>query len=86
MENQILLNHPDDTDYPWHHRMLLVDLGSGRWIWATPVYPVQVGDLVGSRVRALQRGSAVPRLDGAIYAFDAIPEQASTDSDQRCVF
>ncbi|CAK0870751.1 unnamed protein product [Prorocentrum cordatum] len=50
---QVLVDYPDDPKLTWHHRLLLYELGPGRWVCATPDFLVQVLDLTGHRVLPL---------------------------------
>ena len=71
---QIIVNYPDNR-LPWHHRILLVDLGGGKWIWATPDRTVQVGDLSTLSFKTLIRNTDFPPVTGNIYGFDPLTDQ-----------
>ena len=71
---QVLVYFPDDANgLFWHHRILIVPLGGGRWTWITPDLDVQSADLTQHRVIALSRGQAFPaRRRAECYGFDPI--------------
>ena len=71
---QIIVNYPDNR-LPWHHRILLVDLGGGKWIWATPDRSVQVGDLTTLSFKTVVRNADFPPVTGNIYGFDPLTDQ-----------
>ena len=71
---QIIVNYPDNR-LPWHHRILLVDLGGGKWIWATPDRSVQVGDLTSLSFKTVVRNADFPPVTGNIYGFDPLTDQ-----------
>ena len=70
-QKQLLVHYPDDGDYPWHHRLLLIPLGEPSWIWAaTPGYGAERADVDKLRVVLPARASAFPaRYVDEIYAF-----------------
>jgi len=71
-ERQVLVPYWEE-DLPWHHRVLLVHVGNGKWIWATPDFAVQVGDVTGfTNIYVLERNGAFPQraVDRELYAFD----------------
>ena len=64
----------DAEGLDWHMRMLVIPSGQGdaRWVWATPDYEVQAGDLSEHRVIPLVGGRPLPAQQAqATYAFDA---------------
>ena len=71
-QSQVLVDYPDDANYTWHHRLLLVSLGGSVWICVTPDLAVQRIDLSNHRVVVLQRNAAFPAARvGDTYGFDA---------------
>ena len=68
-ERQIAIDHWDDEQgFFWHHRVLLVGAGNGKWIWATPDFEVQFHDLSTHQVVPIPRNSAFPeRVTGGRY-------------------
>ena len=76
-ERQIAIDHWDDEQgFFWHHRVLLVGAGNGKWIWATPDLEVQFHDLSTHQVVPIPRNSAFPeRVTGHLYAFDALTRE-----------
>ena len=61
--------------FPWHHRVLLLQISGAKWIVGTPDLEVQVCDLAGHRVVTLQRNGRWPaQVSGQIYAFDPITD------------
>ena len=75
-ERQIAIDYYDDENFSWHHRILLIGAGNGRWILATPDLEVQYQDLSERRVVPLPRGARFPqRVRGDIYAFDQISRE-----------
>ena len=45
-EPQVLLNVPDDPDgYPWHYRLLVLQIKGGRWVSLDPELELSVVDL-----------------------------------------
>ena len=71
---QILVNYPDNR-LTWHPRILLVDLGGGKWIWATPDRSVQLGDRSTRRFKTVARNADFPPVTGNIYGFDSLTDQ-----------
>ena len=59
-QSQVLVDFPDDANFEWHHRVLLVSLGGSRWICLTSTLSVQLIDLSNHRVIVLRRASAFP--------------------------
>jgi len=75
-ERQIAIDYYEDEQFSWHHRILLISAGNGRWILATPDHEVQYQDLSDKRVVPLARGARFPvRVRGDIYAFDPITRE-----------
>ena len=76
-ERQIAIDHWDDEPgFYWHHRVLLIGAGSGKWIWATPDLEVQFHDLSTHQVVPIPRNSMFPeRVTGHLYAFDALTRE-----------
>ena len=70
-QKQLLVHYADDSDYGWHHRLLLIPLGGASWIWATPDLEIERAAVDQFRVVVLARASAFPsRYVNDIYAFD----------------
>ena len=62
-----------DSDYEWHHRLLLIPLGGASWIWATPDLEIERADVDQFHVVVLARASVFPaRYVNDIYAFDPV--------------
>ena len=78
-ERQVLVDYPNDPNLQWHHRLLLVPLGGGRWICSTPDLAIQPINLNDHRVIILQRNAAFPADRAAqTYAFDPADVDAAT--------
>jgi len=61
--------------FPWHHRVLLLQVSGAKWIVGTPDLEVQVCDLGAHRVVTLPRNGRWPaQVSGQIYAFDPITD------------
>ena len=58
-EKHLLIYFGADAS-PWHHRLLLLQLGGPRWIVATPDLEAQVADFSNEAVRVLARNSPTP--------------------------
>ena len=73
-EPQLLLHFPHDQNgLTYHHRLLVVKLGPGRWVASSPDHELEVLDLTGRQYRVLTRRSAFPAdIQDRIYAFDPI--------------
>ena len=72
---QCLVGYPEDPNFYWHHRVLLVGGKDGVWIWLTPTGEVQRGKLgPDDAVVPLRRNAAFPDgVNGAnIFSFDPI--------------
>ena len=60
-ELQVLLNAPDDPDgYPWHHRLLVLQIKRGRWVSLDPELELSVVDLDFADYILLDRNSFFP--------------------------
>lgn len=76
-EKQDAIDYFDDPVFQWHVRLLMINFGRGRWIWATPDMEVQYGDLAQHRVVPVARAAPYPaRLLGNLYAFDPVSAEA----------
>lgn len=74
-ERQVAIDFFDDPHFRWHVRLLMINCGGGKWIWATPDLEVQYGDLTAHRIVAIPRDSPFPtRLHGELYAFDPLAD------------
>ena len=60
-ERQVLVDFPDDPNFEWRHRLLLVSLGDKKWIGCTPILSLQRTDLVGHRIVILPRSGPLPK-------------------------
>ena len=61
--------------FPWHHRVLLLQIAGAKWVVGTADLEVQVCDLAGHRVATLPRNGRWPaQVSGQIYAFDPITD------------
>ncbi|CAK0811644.1 unnamed protein product [Prorocentrum cordatum] len=77
---QILVDYVDDPNSLWHHRLLLFELGPGRWVCATPDFSVQVIDLSQHRVLPLARAAPWPaQVRGNVYGFDPLTADQRDD-------
>ena len=78
-ESQVLVEFPNDAHgLNWHHRILhhrgLGD-NAGSWVWSTPDFSVQIGDLGQHRIHPLGRNAGFPAARfGETYAFDPITD------------
>ena len=67
---QVCIDFPDDPNIRWHHRILLFELGPGRWVVSSPDFGIEVVDLANHRVVPLNRATRWPervrRLPGLI--------------------
>ncbi|CAK0862617.1 unnamed protein product, partial [Prorocentrum cordatum] len=69
----VLVDYPEDPNPTWHRRLLLHELGPGRWVCATPGFSVQVLDLTGHRVLPLARSAPWPaQVRGDVCCFDPL--------------
>lgn len=50
----------EDPNFSRHVWLLLANFGGGKWIWATPDFEVQYGDLPSHRIVPIGRASAYP--------------------------
>jgi hypothetical protein len=84
---QCLVGFPDDVEYTYHHRILLVAGPDGQWIWVTPTGSVQRGRIrQDDDVVPLRRNALFPAEHaGNIFAFDAIPEAELDEYYQEAV-
>eukprot|EP00973_Karenia_brevis_P078696 10922822-Karenia_brevis.AAC.1 len=72
---QCLIAYPDDANFLWHHRVLLVTGPGLTWIWLTPTGSVQHADLTDKQVLPLRRGQRFPpQHAGNMFVFDHIPD------------
>ena len=62
-ERQVLVNFPDDADYQWHHLVLLLRGGAGKWFAGDPYGQVRFIDLTATLVVPLDRKAAFPESD-----------------------
>ena len=77
-ERQVLIDFFADVNgFHWHHRLLLVSLGDGKWICCTPDQSVQRVNLADHRIVILGRNADYPADRVAItYA----PDNADFDA------
>ena len=67
----------EDDEIPWHHRVCLVEGGTGRWVLLTPDHELEVDNLSLHTVAALTRAAPFPqRLGRHVYAFDQLDDAA----------
>mmetsp|Transcript_55779 Transcript_55779/g.143731 ORF Transcript_55779/g.143731 Transcript_55779/m.143731 type:complete len:85 (+) Transcript_55779:190-444(+) len=59
---QVAIDVFDDPQFAWHHRVLLIGAGNGRWIVGAPDLEVQYADLSEQRVVPLPRAAAFPLM------------------------
>ena len=60
-ETQILLHVPGDPDgYPWHHRLLVLQIKGGRWVCLDPELELSVVDLDFSDYTLLDHSAIIP--------------------------
>ena len=71
---QVLVHFDQDpNNLNYHHRLLLVKLGPGRWVGLTPDHELVVLDLNAQRHIVLDRRSRFPaHIADRVYAFDPI--------------
>ena len=68
---QVVVHFPGDPQFTYHHRLLLVKLGPGRWIASSPDHELAVVDLNTIGHRILGRRAPFPGdIAQNIYAFD----------------
>eukprot|EP00959_Pyramimonas_sp_CCMP1952_P251937 5263908-Pyramimonas_sp.AAC.1 len=71
-EPQIVVNFPLDA-LPWHHRVLLLAMGDGRWMCLAPDMEITQHNLNELRHYVLDRNAQFPRwVLAGLYAFDPI--------------
>jgi hypothetical protein len=72
---QVLLFFPNDENgVCWHHRLLLVKVGPGRWLAATPDLEIEFVDLNKKRYQVLERSTDFPVDKRPFsYGFDPLP-------------
>lgn len=69
-ERQVLLLFSADA-VPWHHRILVERLDSGRWIIVTPTHDIEVADLAEAEdVKPLERASPLPESCRPVFSFE----------------
>ena len=75
-EPQILLHVPDDADgYPWHHRLLVLQIKAGRWVSLDPELELQTVDLDSVDYVLLDRhGDFPPEKYQDVFAFEPLPQ------------
>ena len=75
-EPQILLHVPDDADgYPWHHRLLVLQIKAGRWVLLDPELELQTVDLDSVDYVLLDRhGDFPPEKYQDVFAFEPLPQ------------
>ena len=71
---QCLIDHYEDANFAWHHRLLFIKGPNLSWIWLTPDGEIQHGNLADHRVIALRRGGAYPPhcIAEGVYGFDPL--------------
>ena len=62
-ERQVLVNFPDDVDYQWHHLLLLLRGGAGKWFVGDPYGQVRLLDPTAMLVVPLDRDAPFPDAD-----------------------
>ena len=75
-EPQILLHLPDDPDgYPWHHRLLVLQIKGGRWVSLDPELELQTVDLDAADYVLLDRNADFPQEKyNDVFAFEPLPQ------------
>ena len=78
---QCLVNYVDDeTGLFWHQRILVSRGPNLQWVWISPTWSVQLGDLTGLNILPLQRNKPLPRhLLGQIFGFDPLTDEQLRD-------
>ena len=73
---QILVHVPDDADgYPWHHRVLVLQIKGGRWVSLDPELELAVLDLDTVDYVLLNRNAAFPAEKwNDIFHFEPLPQ------------
>lgn len=83
---QVLIDFFDDPEFSWHHRLLVVDCGGGRWIAVTPDHEVEVLVLNDHRVLPVGRAGRFPqRALRDMYVFDPIAEDDMRALENECL-
>ena len=82
-EAQILVGFPEDH-FSYHHRLLMVSLGGGKWVVCTPTWDVHLHDLSDEDVDPLTRNSQFPRAGRPYFVF-SVPSAASLMKNERQV-
>ena len=77
---QVLIDFPQDDNFTWHQRLLLVELGPGRWVAATPDFGIGVLDLSQHKVIPLARSAPwPPNVRNDVYGFDPLSDDQRDD-------
>ena len=85
-QQQVAVWEPDDANFGWHGRLLLVKLEGARWIVATPTMSLQVLDLAAKTMKPLFRKSPLPvPVAGDFYGFAPLPDDVLSDLVQQAV-
>lgn len=84
VEQQILIGFPLDH-FPYHQRLLLIQIGPGRWIVCTPTWDVHAHDLTEEDVMPLGRNVGFPAAGRPFFAFGAPTEEQLRDMRSRAM-
>ena len=77
---QVCVDFPEDPNFRCHQRVLLFELGPGRWVASSPDFGIEVIDLANHRVVPLNRATRWPeRVRGNVYGFDPLTEEQRED-------
>ena len=84
-EAQVAIDFPDDANFTWHARVLVVRLTDSVWIGFSPDLEAELIDLREHRVVPLARGAPFPaRVRNDIYYRVAITDAEVTAARQEC--
>ena len=81
-EPQVLESFPHDH-FQEHHRVLLLNLGEGRWILATPTLDVYLQNMTTSSIRPLRRGHVFPPDGRPFFVFSDLSAAEWADLRSR---
>ena len=68
-DQRVLDDYPGNAR-PRLHRIVTLDLGGSKWIWATPDRAVQVGDPSAVTFKTVASNPSFPMEKSNVYAFD----------------
>ena len=84
--SQVLIDFFDDPNFSWHHRLLVVELGTAKWASVTPDLQVETVDLTAHRVLPLRRNAPFPaRALNDMYIFDPVDDATLAELQRECL-